>query len=305
VINEPPNIGKAIAGPRLYVLSKSGKLLPRGSTGELHISGRGLARGYLNSADLTAEKFVPNPFSSTPGDRLYKTGDLVRYRMDGVLEYLSRADDQVKIRGFRIELGEIQRQLELAEGVKTAVVLALGDNASDKHLIGFVERARNAGSQDLPKNVWKEDLNRWLRTCLPEYMVPEIMVLDQMPLTSNGKIDKKVLSAMQGHLRTHREYVAPQTPTELKVAELWARLLGVDRHQVGATTSLFDFGGHSLLFVRLANQLAVELGVKIPLRTLFGTQNIRDLSRRIDAEITVQFVEERMKNSIIVSEGFL
>jgi acyl carrier protein len=231
---------------------------------------------------------------------------MVRYGVDGVLEYLGRADDQVKIRGFRIELGEIQRQLELLEGVKTAVVLAVGDNASDKHLIGFVERARiAAGPQELSENAWKEGIKRSLRACLPEYMLPEIMVLDQMPLTSNGKINKKALLAMQVHLTAHREYVAPQTPTELKVAELWARLLGVDCHRVGATTSLFDFGGHSLLFVRLANQLGVELGVKIPLRTLFGTQNIRDLSRRIDAEITVQLVEEKMKNSVIVSEGFL
>jgi amino acid adenylation domain-containing protein len=306
VVNEQPNIGKAIAGTRLYVLSKNGKLLPRGSTGELHISGSGLVRGYLNSPDLTAEKFVENPFSATPGDRLYKTGDMVRYGVDGVLEYLGRADDQVKIRGFRIELGEIQRQLELLEGVKTAVVLAVGDNASDKHLIGFVERARiAAGPQELSENAWKEGIKRSLRACLPEYMLPEIVVLDQMPLTSNGKINKKALLAMQVHLTAHREYVAPQTPTELKVAELWARLLGVDCHRVGATTSLFDFGGHSLLFVRLANQLGVELGVKIPLRTLFGTQNIRDLSRRIDAEITVQLVEEKMKNSVIVSEGFL
>lgn len=307
VTAEAPSIGRAIAGTRLYVLSPDGRLTPTGDIGELHIAGSGLARGYLNSPDLTAERFISDPFSSTEGSRMYRTGDLVRYREGGDLEYVGRADDQLKIRGFRVELGEIQKQLEQLDGVKTAVVLAREDSSSDKYLTAYVEREQKTMGDGarLTNEAWAESLRRALRTCLPDYMVPvSITVLDEMPLTPNGKVDKKILRAIPSGVRSF-DYVPPRTSTEIKVVDLWASLLGVERDQVGLTTRLFDLGGHSLLLVRLANSVRAELGVNLPVRTLFDVMDLRDLAERIDTGTMLQRIEEKMSSSVIVSEGYL
>jgi amino acid adenylation domain-containing protein len=302
-----PSIGKAIAGTRLYILSPNGRLAPTGVIGELHIAGSGLARGYLNSPDLTAERFISDPFSITEGGRLYRTGDLVRYAASGELEYVGRADDQLKIRGFRVELGEIQRQLEQLDGVNTAIVLAGERSSLDRYLTAYVERERKTTGDDarLSDEAWAEGLRRALRACLPEYMVPaSIAVLDEMPLTPNGKVDKKVLLTLPGGVRSY-EYVPPKTNTEIKVVDLWANILGVERSQVGLTTRLFDLGGHSLLLVRLANDVRAELGVNLPVRTLFDVTDLRDLAERIDTETTLQRIEEKMNSSVIMNEGYL
>jgi amino acid adenylation domain-containing protein len=307
VATEAPSIGRAIAGTRLYVVSPNGSLTLTGGIGELHISGSGLARGYLNSPDLTAEKFISDPFSITEGGRLYRTGDLVRYGPGGDLEYVGRADDQVKIRGFRVELGEIQRQLERLDGVKTAVVLARERSSSDRYLTAYVEREQKTigDNTHLSNEAWADGPRRALRACLPDYMVPaSIVVLDEMPLTPNGKVDKKVLLTLPDGVGSY-EYIPPKTKTEIKIAHFWASLLGVDCNQVGLTTRLFDLGGHSLLLVRLANDIRVELGVNLPVRTLFDVIDLRDLAERIDTEITLRLVGEKMNSSTIVSEGYL
>ena len=304
-ITGTPSIGRAIAGTRLYILSPKGTLSPTGNIGELHLAGNGLARGYLNSPELTAEKFITNPFSATAGDRLYKTGDLVRYRPDGALEYIGRADAQVKIRGFRIELGEIQRQLEQIDEVKTAVVLMRERSSLDRYLVAYVE-LKQADDPGISKEIYAEKLQRALRTYLPEYMVPAvIVVLKELPLLSNGKIDRRALLAFDGEVTARQEYVAPETQTEKKLVELWAGLLGVEEKRVGVITSLFDLGGHSLLLVRLANAISVEFGVTLSLRSFFKVLNLRDLGQMIEAEATFQFIEQKMNSAVIVSDGYL
>jgi acyl carrier protein len=221
-----------------------------------------------------------------------------------MLEYVGRADTQVKIRGFRVELGEIQKQLEQLDGVKTAVVLAREHGSSDKYLAAYVERRQDeAGLSD---QEWADGLPGALRTSLPDYMVPaSITVLGEMPLTPNGKIDKKALLTTGGEAARPRQYVPPKTGTEIRLAEMWARLLGVGREQVGTTTSLYDLGGHSLLLVRLANDIQAEFGVKVPVRSLFDVVNLGDLARRIDAEIRLRLVEQKMNSAAVVSEGYL
>ncbi len=303
-LTEAPGIGRAISGTRLYVLSPGGRLTPSGAVGELYIAGSGLARGYLNSPELTAEKFISSPLSEVAGERWYRTGDLVRYRADGTLEYLGRADTQVKIRGFRVELGEIQKQLEQLEGVKTAVVLMRERDSSDKYLAAYVERRQDeAGTSE---REWADGLLGALRTSLPDYMIPaSLTVLGEMPLTPNGKIDRKALLAQGGEAAQPRQYVTPQTSTEIKLAEMWATLLGVRPEEVGANTSLYDLGGHSLLLVRLANDIQAEFGVKLSVRSLFDVLNLADLARRVDAEVRMRLVEQKMNGAAVLSEGYL
>jgi len=304
-LTESPGIGRAISGTRLYVLSPGGKLTPTGSVGELYIAGSGLARGYLNSPELTAEKFITSPLSEVGGERWYRTGDLVRYRADGALEYLGRADTQVKIRGFRVELGEIQKQLEQLDGVKTAVVLVRERDASDKYMAAYVERRQDGAG--LSDQRWADGLLGALRMSLPDYMVPaSLAVLGEMPLTPNGKVDKKALLALGGEEAARpRQYVAPKTGTEVRLAGMWAGLLGVRPEQVGANTSLYDLGGHSLLLVRLANDIHAEFGVKLSVRSVFDVVDLGDLARRIDAELRLQLVEQKMNSAAVVSEGYL
>ncbi len=308
MLTAPPSIGRAIAGTRLYILSPTGTLTPTGAIGELHIAGSGLARGYLNSPDLTAKKFITHLLSVIEGERWYRTGDLVRYSANGVLEYVGRDDGQVKIRGFRIELGEIQRQLEQLDEVKTGVVLVREHRSSDRYLVAYVERNKKTKDADggLSDQMWAHGLHGALQTFLPGYMIPaSISVLDEMPLTPNGKIDKKALLALGDEVISRREYVAPRTRTEIRVVDLWADLLGVDRKQVGTTTSLFDLGGHSLLLVRLANDMRMKLGINLSVSALFEVMNLRDLAERIDTEITLQLIQEKMNSLAMVSEGYL
>jgi amino acid adenylation domain-containing protein len=309
VIAQSPSIGKAIAGTQLYVLSSEARLLPMGAIGELHIAGNGLARGYLNAPDVTAEKFVPNVYDEDPEGRLYKTGDLVRYRPNGDLEYLGRLDGQVKIRGFRVELGEIQRNLEQLDGVKTAVVLAQEQDALEKRLIAFVERWNHQQAKDAvaTHDAWADGLRRSLQAMLPGYMVPAmIFVLEAMPLTPNGKVDKKALATMGGGPGLgHHKTVSPQTPFEIRIAGLWADMLGVDRGLIGTETSLFDFGGHSLLLVRLANEIRHALDVELPITTLFQVTNLGELAEMVEIESTMRLVEEKMSRVSIMSEGSL
>jgi hypothetical protein len=264
-------IGRPIANTQLYVLDRSGNPLPVGVPGELHIGGIQLARGYLAKPDLTAEKFVPNAFGA-PGSRLYRTGDLARYRADGNIEYLGRIDHQVKLRGFRIELGDIESALLACPGIREAVVLVREDVAGDKRLVAYLVGSSGGDAQAL-KNA--------LRTTLPEYMVPSsFMVLDALPLTASGKVDRKALPAPEATVAT-TEYVAPKTPLEELLAEAFENVLSVGR--VGIHDDFFALGGHSLLVMKVIATLRSALEIEVGVRDLFDAPTVERLALKIAA----------------------
>ena len=232
-----PTIGRPIANTQIYILDRQLQPVPIGVAGELHIAGDGLARGYLNRPELTAEKFIANPFSKVPGSRLYKTGDLARYLPNGNIELLGRIDNQVKIRGFRIELGEIESMLVQHPLIQQAVVLAREDTPGDHRLVAYAVATVGA-------NPSADDLRRFLQQKLPDYMVPSaFMFLDSLPLTTNGKLDRKALPALD-HSRPELDdaYTAPRTPVEEILAKIWAEVLKLD--QVGIHDNFFELGGH-------------------------------------------------------------
>jgi len=266
-------IGRPIANTQIYILDGELQPVPIGVAGELHVGGAGLARGYLNRPDLTAEKFIPNPFRSEAGARLYRTGDLARYLPDGNIEFLGRIDDQVKIRGYRIELGEIECVLRQHPTVCETVVLAREDNPGEKRLVGYVVGA----------DAKVDELRSYLKQKIPAYMVPSIFVcLDAFPLNPNGKVDRKALPAPdQTRPETATTYVAPGTPTEEILAEIWAEVLKLDK--VGVHDNFFELGGHSLLAAQVVARLGSTLKLEIPLRLLFEAPTIQDLAQRIAA----------------------
>lgn len=306
-LSNAPEIGWALPGTRFYVVSLDGDLAPAGAVGELYIVGNRLARGYLNRPDLTADRFVPNPFSSE-GDRMYRTGDLVRYGENGALHYVGRLDDQLKIRGLRIEPGEIEMQLEALDEVKTAVVLASGSASSERYLAAFVERTPPIGTtiNHLSVEAWIEELRQALEIRLPRYMVPRsIIVLESMPLTANGKADRKALLALQHEPKRRKIYVPPDTPTEARLVGIYSELLGIDKEQISVTASLFELGLHSLLLIKLASHLRSQMGVPIPVNRLFNIKNCRDLAKEVDIEIMLQAIHMKMNNAAIEVEGYL
>ncbi|WP_164021357.1 non-ribosomal peptide synthetase, partial [Pyxidicoccus trucidator] len=264
-------IGTPITATQVYLLDPHGQPVPAGVPGELFIGGEGLARGYVRRPDLTAERFLPNPFSPTPGARMYRTGDLARWRHDGVLEFLGRTDFQVKIRGFRIELAEVEAALLAFPGVREAVALAREDVPGDKRLVGYLTAD---ASLDLGA------LRAHLQGRLPEYMVPSALVrLDSFPLTANAKVDRKALPAPESRAEL-RAYVAPRTPTEQALASIWAEVLRVDK--VGLQDSFFELGGHSLLATQLVARIRSAFNVELPLRALFEASSLEGLAARVD-----------------------
>ena len=277
VPDEAVPIGRPITNTRLYILDPHLELTPVGVPGELHIGGAGLARGYLNRPELTAEKFIPNPFSQTPGERLYKTGDLVRYRPDGNLEFLGRLDHQVKIRGFRIELGEIEAALAALPVVREAVVLARGEGA-ERQLVAYVVAHEPAeGTGCLPPNV--SELRSALKASLPDYMVPAAWVfLPALPLTPNGKVDRKALPEPDRQAGMS-EGGAPRDAFEEIVAGLWSTVLR--QPNLGIHDNFFELGGHSLLATQLTSRLRDALGVSVPLRWIFEAPSVAELAERL------------------------
>ncbi|MBV9821648.1 MAG: amino acid adenylation domain-containing protein, partial [Actinobacteria bacterium] len=263
-----PSIGTVIDNSQLYVLDARLRPVPVGVVGELYIAGESLARGYLDRPVLTAERFVADPYGP-PGTRMYRTGDLVRRRPDGSLDYTGRADGQVKVRGFRVELGEVETALLAVPGVREAAVLLREDDPGDKHLVGY-----------LVGSVAVEEVRDRLRQRLPEHLVPTRWVtLDKLPLTVNGKLDRRALPAPEPAERS--DYRPPRTPTEQRLAAVWAEVL--HRGQIGADDDFFALGGHSLLATRLVAAVNQQMTGSLSLRTLFRHPVLSDLAARLDA----------------------
>jgi acyl-CoA synthetase (AMP-forming)/AMP-acid ligase II/acyl carrier protein len=268
-------IGKPIANTQLYVLDEQMRPLPPGVTGELFIGGAGVGIGYLNRSDLTAERFVPDKFSGVEGARLYKSGDLARYRHDGTLEYVGRADDQVKIRGFRIELGEIESALAGVPNVQSCAVLTREDEPGNKQLVGYVV----SKSAQVPD---EHEIQLFLAKTLPDYMLPSRFVyLESLPLTPNGKVDRKALPAPP-KAKTGVGGL-PCTETEVTVARIWTELLRTEA--IGLDDDFFDLGGQSMTAVGLVARLREIFEINIELAALFERPTIRGLAETLDAII--------------------
>jgi fengycin family lipopeptide synthetase D len=266
-------IGKPIDNIQLYILDKDNHLMPIGIPGELCIAGAGLARGYLHREELTAEKFVSNPF--IPGTRMYRTGDLAKWLPDGSIEYIGRIDHQVKLRGYRIELGEIEAALLSCPAVAEAVVLVNQAADGDQRLCAYVT-AKQA--------LHVPELRTFLSRVLPEYMIPaHYTILEAMPLTSSGKVDRQALLKLEAHVGSNLEYAAPKNEVEAKLTEIWAELLGLDR--VGTQDNFFDIGGNSLLLVRMHGKLQADYSSRIKVVDLFTYPTVEKLAIFIQNEV--------------------
>jgi len=266
-------VGRPIANTQMYVLDKNRRLLPVGVAGELYIGGDGVARGYWKRPELTAEKFVVDPFRSHAKGRLYATGDQARWLADGNLQYLGRLDTQVKVRGYRIELGEVESALAKHDAVQQTVVVVREDVPGDKRLVAYVIlKPENTTSA----NEWRG----YLRQNLPEYMIPsDFVCLEQFPLTPNGKVHRKALPAPNSE-RNVSELVAPRTPAEELVAAIWSEVLRVPA--VGIQDNFFELGGHSLLATQVISRLQRTFGIEIPLRAMFEDPTVAGLAKQID-----------------------
>lgn len=271
--NAIPSINRPVANTSIYLLAPSLQPVEPGEVGELYIGGSGLARGYLQRPGLTAERFLPCPFSTEPGARFYRTGDLARYLPDGSIEIIGRVDHQVKLRGMRIELGEIESVLCEHSAVKQAVVVAY-EEADEKHLVAYLV----PGSQPPPAT---EQLRVFLQARLPEYMLPTMFIsLEALPLSANGKIDRDALPPPRWDERPYPQYRSPKTPTEIMLAQVWAEVLPVK--QIGRDDDFFLLGGHSLIAMQMLSRLYSQLQREIPLEALFAAPTLAELARYLD-----------------------
>ncbi len=270
-----PSIGSAIANTQVYILDQAGKEVPPGTAGELHVGGLGVARGYRNRKELTAERFIPNPFDAIPGGRLFKTGDRARLLPDGQIAFLGRIDEQVKVRGFRIEPSEVAAALNQHPQIQQSLVMAQAGGKGETRLIGYFV----AAPQSQPT---LSELREFLGDRLPDYMVPAAFVrLEKLPLTGNGKIDRKSLPAAdEGNTLRDRTSVAPQTDMEKTVAGMLERLL--ELKHVDVNDNFFSLGGHSLLGAQLIARVRDTFGIEMPLRAIFEAPSVVELSAEID-----------------------
>ncbi|WP_338473734.1 non-ribosomal peptide synthase/polyketide synthase [Pseudomonas sp. MS646] len=272
------NIGRPLKHTASYLLDADLQAVPQGVSAELYLSGAGITRGYLGRAALTAEKYVPHPFS-TAGERLYRTGDLCRYRVDGVLEYLGRIDHQVKIRGFRIELGEIEARLQQQPQVREVAVLAQDAPGGPQLVAYVVVPALDRDASEQARSL-RDQLKAGLKAHLPDYMIPaHLLFLDQLPLTPNGKLDRKALPAVDAGL-SQAGYVAPASALEQQVAAIWAQVLTVER--VGRDDHFFELGGHSLLAVNAVSRMALELGLSLTPQLIFQHPVLKAFVAQLD-----------------------
>jgi tyrocidine synthetase-3 len=283
-LEENVPLGRPIYNVRLFVLNKDRQPLPVGIVGELAIGGAGVGSGYVNDEALTARKFLSLSFSADePGTLLYLTGDRVKWREDGNIEFLGRLDFQVKVRGYRIEIGEIENRLAANESVEEAVVVARSDTAGANYLCAYVVPA---AGKEFQAEVLRKELNQ----VLPGYMVPSFFVpLDKFPLTPSGKVDRKLLP-LPGPGVPGKEYTAPRSRTETKLAVLWSELLGIEKERLSIEGNFFDLGGHSLKATRLISKIHKALNVKVPLAEIFKSPTIRGLSQYIDASVKERYV---------------
>jgi amino acid adenylation domain-containing protein len=271
-------IGRPIANIEMYVLDEELRPVPVGVSGELYIGGVGLARGYRGRAELTAERFIPHPYSTHPGGRLYRTGDIGRYRVDGALEYVGRADYQVKVRGYRIELGEIESVLRQHQAVEDAVVLARQNASGQKQLVGYVVIEKGAGAAGR-EQVTSADLRKYVGERLPQYMVPAILVkLDEMPLSENGKINRKRLPEPEKR-QVEVKYAAPISPAEESLSAIWAQVLRIDN--VSIDDNFFALGGDSIRIVQIVSQ-AQQKGLRLEAQMIYQHQTIRELAQELE-----------------------
>jgi amino acid adenylation domain-containing protein/non-ribosomal peptide synthase protein (TIGR01720 family) len=267
-------IGKPIANTRAYVLDAEQQVVPVGVRGELYLGGAGLGRGYWGRAELTAERFVPDGVSGRSGERLYRTGDEVRYGSDGRLEYVGRLDQQVKVRGYRIELGEVEEALARHESIRESVVVV-----RDEQLVGYVVAAEGA-------TVEVNELRAYLGEQLPGYMIPGVLVeMAALPLTANGKVDRKALPE-PGQMDSGGEYVGPRTAVEELVAGIWSEVLGVER--VGIHDNFFELGGHSLLAMQVISRVRESFKVELPLQSVFEAPTLSEFSSHIETALGVE-----------------
>ncbi|QOS97403.1 amino acid adenylation domain-containing protein [Brevibacterium sp. JNUCC-42] len=275
---DKPSIGTPTVNKRVYILDQYGHIQPIGVPGELCVGGEGVARGYLHRPELTAEKFMDDPF--VQNGRLYKTGDLARWLPDGRIEFLGRIDDQVKIRGFRIELGEIEARMIQAPSVKQAVVLARSGKQKQVYLCAYLV---------MDGDLQVSTLRKFLSQTLPDYMIPSFFIkVDKIPVTVNGKIDKKALPEPEKELELQTVYVAPTNPTEEILVQIWQKVLGIER--VGIEDNFFDLGGHSIKAMMLASNIYKELKIDMPLREIFKHTTIKEMARFIDGRDEEEYV---------------
>jgi acyl carrier protein len=266
-------IGRPVANAQVYILDETMQPAPVGVPGELCIGGAGVAKGYLNQPQQTAEKFVPDPFSKNAEARLYRSGDLARFLPDGNVEFLGRMDQQVKIRGFRVEPAEIESVLKQYNGVQQAIVVSQEDKSGDRRLVAYVVSKKKPAPT-------AEELRSFLQTRLPEYMVPTAIVnLESLPLTRNGKVDVSALPSPDQVLVTERLFIAPRNPVEEQLAEIWREVLGVK--QIGVQDNFFDVGGHSLLATQVISRVRSTFRVQLSLRSLFDSPTVAGLANEI------------------------
>jgi hypothetical protein len=286
---EAITIGRPIANRQIHILSAELEPVPVGVAGQIYVGGAGLGRCYVHRPELTAERFLPNPFTAEPGERLYRTGDLARRRRDGRIEYLGRLDHQVKIRGFRVELGEIEAALIRIPDVRDAVVLAR-DEAGGKRLTAFLVPRPGA-------SLTAGALRAALRDRLPEHMIPaDFVVLAALPLTPNGKVDRLALTMSRaGGLGLEGDHTPPRTPVERRLAELWTELLRIE--SPGIDQSLFELGGHSLLATQLVSRIRTVFQVELPLRQVFEEPTLAELALAV-----VQLQAEQDGGADLVTE---
>jgi amino acid adenylation domain-containing protein len=274
-------IGCRIPDLRIYILDECGEPAPVGLAGEMYVGGAGVARGYLNRPELTAERFLADPFAADAGARMYKTGDLGRWRADGTIEFVGRNDFQVKIRGFRIELGEIEARLAEHAGVQEAVVIAREDTPGDKRLVAYYTAADTNGQRNGPA-----EFRSHLSSKLPGYMLPAAYVqMERMPLTANGKLDRKALPMPEGDVYAVRGYEAPHGEIETRLVEIWADLLKLGR--VGRQDNFFELGGHSLLAMQLTARIRQMFAVELPVRSVFEAPTIAGLAMEVQKAVAM------------------
>jgi len=272
-------IGRPIKNVSLYVLDKNLRIQPPGVPGELYIGGASLAQGYLNRPDLTAEKFVPNPFSNLSGERLYKTGDIVRLMHNGQLDFIGRIDDQIKIRGYRIELGEIEANLSQHSAVKACVATVIDLSQGDQRLVAYV--VPETGHEAKEWSDFQSELHEMARAQLPDYMVPSAIIhIAHIPLTLNGKVDKAALPKPSDLVVSSKPFVAPRGRTETELCRLWEAHLRIQR--VGIDDNFFTLGGHSLLAMKLISAIRGSLGTELPLAVIFDASTVRELGSYIE-----------------------